>query len=235
MGTSFQNVAMTLALAVLSGAGRAQETGDAAAVMDRISWFGHSSVRIESGGRIVYVDPISFRKGEKADLILVTHLHEDHYSRACVQALTKPGTVVVAPRDLGTGNRILKPGEKAMLAGFPVEAVPAYNIVRKQFHPRSDANNGYIVTVEGVRVYHSGDTERIPEMQGFRCGIAMVPLGQKYTFGSVGEAVAAVLDTGAHFAMPIHWGMNEGTAADARLFRDELGKKGVTVVLPDRQ
>lgn len=196
-----RNFAMTMILAVLSGSTGAQEAGGVSAVMKRIAWLGHSSVRIESGKKIIYIDPYYFRKGEKADLVLITHLHSDHFVRSNVEALMKEGTVVVGPASLGVGNAILRPGEKATLAGFAVEAVPAYNIRKARFHPKSDRNNGYIITVDGARVYHSGDTERIPEMKNFKCDIAMVPLGQTYTFDSVDEAADAVLDTGARYAM----------------------------------
>lgn len=246
MDISFRTFAAALTVAMLAGSAGAQDSGSqgnkheaaikaAERVLAGISWFGQSSVRIEADGKIIYIDPLNFRAGDKADLILITHLHQDHYVRANVESLSKAGTVVVAPVDLGLGNKILKPGQSGMFAGFAVEAVPAYNVGKTQFHPKSAGNNGYIATVDGVRVYHAGDTERIPEMKTFRADIALVPLGQTYTFNSVDEAVQAVLDTEAKVAIPIHFGTGEGKPADARYFAEELGKRGVSAKTLEKQ
>jgi L-ascorbate metabolism protein UlaG (beta-lactamase superfamily) len=72
--------------------------------------------------------------------------------------------------------------------------------------------------MSGRRVWHAGDTERIPEMKTFNADIALVPLGQTYTMGSVQEAAEAVLDSGASIAIPIHYGMYEGSSSDADTF-----------------
>jgi L-ascorbate metabolism protein UlaG (beta-lactamase superfamily) len=230
MDFSVRTFAAAMTAAMLAGHAGAQSASQGIErVLAGISWLGQSSVRIEADGKVIYVDPLHYRPGDKADLILITHTHQDHYVRANVEALTKTGTVIVAPSDLGLGNKILKPGQSATVAGFAVEAVPAYNAVKTQFHPKSAGYDGYIITVDGVRVYHAGDTERIPEMKNFRADIAMLPLGQTYTFNSVDEAVQAALDTGAKIAIPIHWGTGEGKPADAKLFADELGKRGVSV------
>lgn len=231
MSMSFRTFAAAMTVAVLAGHASAQ---DAERAIKAIAWLGQSSVRIEADGKVIYIDPLHYRAGDKADLILITHLHQDHYVRANVDSLTKPGTVIVAPFDLGIGNKILKPGQSATVAGFAVEAVPAYNVVKTQFHPKSAGNDGYIVTIDGVRVYHSGDTERIPEMKNFHADIAMIPLGQTYTFNSVDEAVQAVVDTGAKIAIPIHFGTGEGKPADAKYFAAELAKLGVTARILER-
>ena len=228
---------MTVTIFVLlSAACVAQEKkGETAMMIKNISWFGHASIRITADNKIIYIDPLFYDPADKADIILITHLHDDHYVRRNVEALMKKGTIVVAPVDLGFGNRVMKPGTRATIGGIPIEAVPAYNVVKTSFHPKSAGNNGYIITVGGVRIYQAGDTERIPEMKYIACDIALVPLGQTYTFNSVDEAVQAVLDVKAKIAIPIHYGMNEGTKADALRFAELLGKKGVTVEILKKQ
>ncbi len=236
MDGSMRTFAAALSVAAVAGSAGAQSpsSGEIERVLGGISWFGQSSIRIEANGKVLYVDPLHYRPGDEADVILITHLHQDHYVPANVKALSKAGTIVVAPVDLGTGNTVLKPGQNATLAGFPVEAVPAYNIRKTQFHPKAAGNDGYVITINGVRVYHAGDTERIPEMKAVHADIALLPLGQTYTFDSVGEAADAAVDTGAKIAIPIHYGTGEGKHTDARCFADALEKRGVkTVILED--
>jgi L-ascorbate metabolism protein UlaG (beta-lactamase superfamily) len=228
---------LTVALAAVSSGAHGEDASgrDAAiaAVLQGITWLGHATVRIETSGKVIYVDPTRARAGDKADLILVTHGHGDHYDPATIRALSKQGTVVVAPKALGLQTAILAPGASGTFAGFAVEAIPAYNVKKTQFHPKRDGNVGYVVTVSGVRVYLSGDTERVPEMRSARADIALVPLGQVYTMNSVAEAVESVVDSGARAAAPVHWGENEGSAADAKAFVSALKERGVNaLVLP---
>ncbi len=96
------------------------------------------------------------------------------------------------------------------------------SLVAALFHPKHNGWVGYVVTVGGRRIYHAGDTERIPEMKTFSCDIALLPLGQTYTMESVEDAAAAARDVKASMAIPIHFGMYEGTQADAEKFRDLL-------------
>jgi L-ascorbate metabolism protein UlaG (beta-lactamase superfamily) len=112
--------------------------------------------------------------------------------------------------------------------------VPAYNVVKTNYHPKGNKWVGYILTIDGVKIYHAGDTERIPEMQEFTCDIVMLPLGQTYTMNSVEEAAEATLDVQAKIAIPIHYGMYEGTVEDAKKFQ-ELLKNKVQVVIQTQE
>lgn len=224
---SFACLLLSLAIAAPALGAENGTSGDIPAVMNKIRWFGQSSIRIEAGKKVIWIDPLYYARGDKADIILITHLHGDHYVEANVRALMKKDTVVVAPVDLGLKNRVMKPGTASVIDGIPIEAVPAYNIVKAQNHPKSAGNDGYIVTVNGVRIWHAGDTELIPEMKDFHCDIALVPLGQTYTFASVDDAVQAVIDSGAKAAIPIHYGLYEGKDTDALYFADKLRARGI--------
>lgn len=170
-----------------------------------VTFVGHGTLVLEHGGRVIHVDPwtklADYAALPKADLVLVTHAHGDHLDLAAIAAVRKPETkVVVAPACEGKveGATVLRNGEKATFAGFPVEAVPAYNLVAKRpdgtpFHPKGQGN-GYVVTFGATRVYVAGDTEDTPEMKSLeRIDVAFLPMNLPYTMtpGMVADAVRA--------------------------------------------
>jgi L-ascorbate metabolism protein UlaG (beta-lactamase superfamily) len=233
-------LSMLIALVMTLVAGRAEAlTPDE--MLEKIQWLGQATVRIEAGEQIIYIDPVfNIKETHDADVILVTHSHQDHYNVNTIGMLMKEGTVVIAPGDisanidqaLDTATLIAEPGFTTEVGNITIEAVPAYNVVKTNFHPRANKWVGYVLTIDGVRVYHAGDTERIPEMQDFTADIAMLPLGQTYTMNSVEEAADAARDVKAKIAIPIHYGMYEGSEADAQKFADLLQDE-MTVVLMD--
>ncbi|MCK4836639.1 MAG: MBL fold metallo-hydrolase, partial [Candidatus Aminicenantes bacterium] len=93
---------------------------------------------------------------------------------------------------------------------------------------------GYILTIDGIRIYHAGDTERIPEMKNFSCDIALLPLGQTYTMNSVKEAAEAAIDVKAKIAIPIHYGLYEGKTQDAVEFQNILKDK-IKVIIKEKE
>lgn len=199
-------------------------------LIDRIQWFGQASVRIETGNRIIYNDPFMIKKKDKADFILITHSHFDHLSPDDIKKVATPETRFFAPtdcmgkiRDLGFGNVTeVKPGFRITLDMISFEAVPAYNAVKKNFHPKSNDWVGYIIEAEGLRVYIAGDTERIPEMKNIACDIAMLPLGQTYTMDKVEDAAEAAKDVKAKIVIPIHYGLYEGAKSDTAMLKKLL-------------
>lgn len=204
-------------------------SGDRAAeALERVTWHGQAAVSLRLAGKIIVIDPYMMRPGAAlADMVLVTHKHDDHYSPADILAVSKADTVKLASFD-APGFRRLRPGESVRVGAVSVTAVPAYNHKKTRFHPKSEGWAGYLVEGDGLRFYHSGDTERIPEMKSIRADVMFVPLGQTYTMDSVEEAVDAVGDVGPSLAIPIHFGMYEGTMADAQRFKALL--KGRTRV-----
>jgi L-ascorbate metabolism protein UlaG (beta-lactamase superfamily) len=216
--------------AAFAFAGSGFTAGDPESVMKMITWYGQSSLRIDTGKTVIYIDPVKVSSDMKADAILVTHSHGDHYSKADIEKLSKKGTRLITSF-AAEGAEETAPGKKFDINGISVEAVPAYNIVKANKHPKANGFVGYILTIDGVRVYHAGDTERIPEMKKFSADIAFLPLGQKYTMNSVEEAVDAAVDVKAKIAVPMHFGKYEGTAADALKFEELATKKGIKVKL----
>ncbi|HNY03749.1 MAG TPA: MBL fold metallo-hydrolase [Bacteroidales bacterium] len=202
-----------------------------------IEWLGQAAVRIRYRGVTVYIDPFQLKSPDTAAIILITHDHFDHLSPEDLAKIAGKNTRFVAAtacveklKQAGYGNIMaMTPGSKITLGGIHITAVPAYNVTRNM-HPKEKQYVGYIVDFGGITVYHTGDTERVPEMKEIRCDIMLVPLGQTYTMTSVEEAAGAVLDTKATVAIPIHWGYAEGAETDAKRFREILQPKGVTVM-----
>jgi len=141
-----------------------------------ITFHGHGSLTFDWGGKTVHIDPwgklADYARLPKADLVLVTHDHPDHFDTRAIAAGSKEGTVVVT--NPGAGERlkgavVLANGETGSYSGITVRAVPAYNRVNRRpdttpFHVPGEGN-GYLLTFGDRKVYVAGDTENIPEMK----------------------------------------------------------------------
>ena len=201
-------------------------------IVEHIHWLGHDSFRID-GPVTIYVDPWKLPAGApQADLILITHDHFDHCSPEDVEKIRKADTVVVtiaaAAKQLKGNVQVVKPGDKLTVKGIPIEAVSAYN-VNKKFHPKNAGHVGFIFTVAGQRIYHTGDTDFIPEMKGFQVDIALLPVSGTYVM-TADEAVQAAQAINPKTAIPMHYGEIVGDKADAERFRELY--TGETVILP---
>ena len=188
-------------------------------LLKNVHWLGHASFRL-NGEKVVYIDPYQLKTTQPADIILITHGHYDHCSPDDVRKIRQATTAIVATGDcaskLGGEVRVIKAGEVITLQGVSIEAVPAYNI-GKSYHPKEAGGLGYIVTLNGVRIYHAGDTDHTPEMDAVRADVALLPVGGKYTMDAR-EAAEAVNAMKPKVAVPMHWGNIVGSKADAERF-----------------
>ena len=201
----------------------------------------HSSIRLETEqGTVIYVDPYGFEtEPQDADLILVTHTHFDHFSPEDIARVRKPHTAFVLPAT-AMGEFIkagftdedaafLAPYEHATpLPGIEVETVPAYNRT-KRFHPEANGWLGFVVVMDGKRVYIAGDTDDLPENREIDCDVALVPAGGTYTMDAR-EAAAFVNALRPAVAIPEHYGTVAGSADDGKVFAG-LVDSGIEVVL----
>ena len=190
----------------------------------------HSSIRIEYGGRNLYIDPCSNLHGRtvdytampKADIIIVTHEHFDHYDTAALRQLSADGTqLIMNPRCVelyGSGTAMANGDRQQLADGITLEAVPAYNTTAEhlQFHPKG-RDNGYILTLDGLRIYIAGDTEDIPEMANIKdIDIAFLPCNQPYTMTPV-QLVRAAKIINPKVLFPYHYGETDVTTIPAQL------------------
>ena len=192
-------------------------------LVDKLAWLGHDSFRLD-GPIVIYFDPWKL-SGELpvADLVLVSHEHHDHCSPEDVALISGPDTVVVAAAKAAErlpGARAVRPGERLAVAGVEIETVRAYNINKFRspgvpFHPREAEHVGFVVTVHGARLYHTGDTDHIPDMAEIECDVALLPVSGKYVM-TVEEAADAARTLNPQIVVPMHYGSGIGTAGDGR-------------------
>lgn len=169
----------------------------------KMTFVGHGTLIFTFGGKVIHVDPYSrlaeYETLPKADAILVTHSHGDHFDPKAIAAVRKEGTTIVLTEKAAEempGGTVMKNGETRTVAGIRIEAVPAYNVAHKRptgepFHPRGEGN-GYVLTFGATRVYVAGDTEDIPEMKELKgVAIAFLPVNLPYTMSPEMAADAA--------------------------------------------
>jgi L-ascorbate metabolism protein UlaG (beta-lactamase superfamily) len=202
-------------------------------MLNRLHWLGHASFRLEAS-KIIYFDPWKLSKNApKADVILITHEHYDHFSPEDIQKISTPNTVIVT--DTTVSRRIesesltykevrrLLPGEASDISGIKIEGVASYN-TNKQYHTKTSKKLGFIVTIDGMRIYDAGDTDMIPEMKDYSCDIAILPVSGTYVM-TADEAALAALLIKPKVAIPSHYADIVGNAKDASRFQELLKDK----------
>ena len=178
----------------------------------------HATFVLQSGPTTVYVDPVGakadFAGFPPPDLILITHIHSDHFAPQLVETLKQADTPVIGPttviEQLGYGT-VIDNGASTTASGLAIEAIPAYNTTaeRLNFHPKG-RDNGYVLSKDGVRLYISGDTEDIPEMRALRnIDIAFVCMNLPYTM-TIEQAASAVNVFKPGVVIPYHYRGQQG-------------------------
>ncbi len=191
-------------------------------MLENITWLGHDAFKI-AASKIIYLDPFELAGDlEPADVICITHEHYDHCSPEDVAKIRRQDTVLVAPQSckakLRGDIRLVKAGDTVEIDDLTIEAIPAYN-VNKEFHPREAGGLGYVLTVDDTRIYHAGDTDPIPEMEGLKVDIAFLPVSGVYV-ATADEAVEAANKVGPKIVIPMHYGSIVGSRADAERFKE---------------
>ncbi len=209
----------------------------------KIEWFGHDSFRL-SNEVIVYIDPWKLTNGDAADLVLITHEHYDHCSPDDVKKILAPSTVILAnaasiklleEAGIEAELQTVKAGDEAEVAGVFIEVLPAYNIDKFRspgvpFHPRESDHNGYVVTIGSERIYHTGDSDLIPEMKGVTCDILLIPVSGTYVMTAEEAAEASRVINPRRFAIPMHYGEIVGDEDDALHFKEFFNAEKVHIL-----
>ena len=202
----------------------------------------HGSLAIFFNGEYIQVDPVGgygkptdyAAEFPKASAILVTHEHGDHFDKDAIAALTQEGSTTLITNArcaemLGYGTVMANGDKGTILADVAIDAVPAYNYTEghTQFHPKG-RDNGFVLTIDGLRIYIAGDTEDIPEMAELHdIDIAFLPVNQPYTM-TVEQCVNAARVIGPRVLIPYHFSATDLSALPAQL-------PGITVLLRQMQ
>jgi L-ascorbate metabolism protein UlaG (beta-lactamase superfamily) len=207
-------------------------------MLERFTWFKQSAYRWDGDGATVYIDPWGVPEGApEADVIFITHAHDDHFQPEEIQRLTKKDTQIVAPRDIAaelSGNvRPVAPGDTVEASGIKGQAVPAYNIAeeRLEMHPKANGWVGYVLQLGDTTYYHAGDTDHLTDLETISPQVAFVPIGGTFTMDA-SEAAGLIRIMSPQLAVPMHYGFVVGSPADAERFRQEADPVKVEILQP---
>lgn len=177
--------------------------------LDFLKWIEHAGFLLEVNGKKVYIDPFRIR-GEmpKADIVFITHSHFDHLNEEALKIVAAPETRFVAPKETagklqGRKVMVVEPGREYEIEGIRFSTVPAYN-VSKEFHPRANGWVGYVIDINGTRVYHAGDTDATEEMKKVKADVFMFPVGGHYTM-DLQDAIKVAGSVRAQVFVPMHY------------------------------
>ena len=215
--------------------------------LDDIVWFGHASFKLtdsSNASKVYYIDPYQLpnTRLDKADVIFVTHPHPDHLSPDDIKKILKPTTIVIgAPTVIGDldiadyQKLIVEPNQSYEVSGLHFETVPQYNVnpEKLQFHPKSNNWVGYIFEINGKKIYHSGDTDFIPEMRDLaskNLDIALLSMGGTYTM-EVEEMIEAANAIAAKYTIPMHYKRLLGESAKEAEEKLKSGVKNSKVLI----
>lgn len=201
----------------------------------------HDTFRI-AGSKVIYTDPFKVSKRDEADIVLLSHEHFDHLSLEDLEKVCSSGTTIVASplceqalKQVKVKEKyFIEPNGKYTVGKVMILAVPAYNLNKfrepgKPFHPQSEKGVGFVIQMDGTRVYYAGDTDAIPEMNSIQCDIALLPVSGTYVM-TAEEAVEAVKAVHPKIAVPMHYGAIVGSEDDARKFKSLVKNCEVQIV-----
>jgi len=194
-------------------------------------WLGHDGFKLTGDNKTIYIDPYQLSQAQHnrndADVVFISHNHFDHLSMEDLMHVLYKKTKIVAANECieklkSAGPVDIKgvaPGDKLTVQGLPVEVVAAYN-TNKKFHPKADGKVGFVFTIGNLRIYHTGDTDDISEMNTVKPDVALVPVSGTYVMTSE-EAARAVNEKikPKKLAIPMHYGSIVGSENDAMKFK----------------
>jgi L-ascorbate metabolism protein UlaG (beta-lactamase superfamily) len=195
------------------------------------NWLGHDGFKIIAGGKAIYIDPYQLSKAQQkkndADIVFISHNHFDHLSMDDLKHVVSKKTSIVAAKECvdqlkAAGAAEVKgvaPGDRLTVQGVQVEVLAAYN-TNKKFHPKADNKVGFVFTANSMRIYHTGDTDDIPEMSAAKPDVALVPVSGTYVM-TAEEAARAVNEKikPKKLAIPMHYASIVGSEQDATKFK----------------
>ena len=195
----------------------------------------HASFVMTTPTGTIYSDPVGgadlYAGMPAPDLITVTHRHGDHFNADTLNAFADTPIITNADvhgmMDDGLKGRttVIGLGGGTDWNGVRIDAIPAYNLSadRQNFHPKGRGDNGYVLSLAGLRVYISGDTEDIPEMRALKdIDLAFVCMNLPFTM-TADAAASAVAEFKPKFVYPYHYRGRDGGTQDPKAFAKMVG------------
>jgi L-ascorbate metabolism protein UlaG (beta-lactamase superfamily) len=193
-------------------------------MLDKIKYLGHASILIEDiCGKIIYIDPWKIKDNSiKADIILVTHPHFDHFSEEDIKKISNDKTVLYSCREViektSLKNKyVIKPFEEVKMDLLIIKGFPSYNI-NENFHPKENQYLGFIIKCNNFSIYIAGDTDLIEEAKKLDVNLMILPIGGTYTM-DFREAAELVNTAKPNYVIPYHYGDIVGSEKDAINFK----------------
>lgn len=179
-----------------------------------VEWLGYASFKLENDV-VIYIDPTFSYKLERADIVLITHHHANHFNKRVLHKISSRDTVVICPYKVSIMIKdmpnviTVKPGDIVVMKNLRIWATPAYNVNKFNqegylIHPREELNVGYVIKYRDLTIYHTGDTDNIPELRGILCDVALLPIGGKCVM-DIDEAVNAATTINPRIVIPMHY------------------------------
>lgn len=199
-----------------------------------------SSIKIE-GSKVLYFDAFEIQEElHDADYIFVTHEHFDHFDPASILKVMKEDSIIIAPESMK--KKVLKelavdekccafcnPSEDHELKQIKIKTVPAYNCL-KPFHTKGNHWLGYVVEMDGISYYVSGDTDVNADIKNVKCDVALIPIGGHYTMDKK-QAADYICQLKPKAVIPTHYGDIVGKPSDGKDFQSLVNDNEIQVEL----
>ncbi len=199
----------------------------------RLTWLGHSSVKLEIAGKVIYIDPYAGPDDwyVPASLVLVSQFHFDHCSIGKIKRISTDSTAVIGTSEVAKEVypcTVLRPGENRFFDSVEIVGMPV-----KRFDFRRHKENieelGFVILADKKTVYFMADSDFAPKLEGMNPDVLFLSVGSMNS--SSKEAARTAELVGARLVIPIHWGSINGSRDDAELFK-ELCRVPVMVLEP---
>jgi L-ascorbate metabolism protein UlaG (beta-lactamase superfamily) len=223
-------------------AGTSQDQIDG--VLKKMKWTGNAGFMISADNKTIYIDPVNIPTNKPADIVFITHAHSDHFSMGDLLKIATKKTVFVTSKNvkysvelyLTPPKRVvvsMAPETRQEIKGIAVESTWAYDKTG-QGHLKELEDVGFIITIDGVRVFHVGGTGAIPEMKNYKADIVLVPIGGGY---EIDDCVKIAEYTGASVVIPMHYNPLDGTddVDKIEILRKKIGTAARVIVLDYRK